>query len=193
MSENKRIEVNTVFGTVSAEASGDPMYPGINICIDSVDEAGQKYERQLALVEATPKMPADDAYSLRLLVWNGDHDDYTDDFTFMEEYPGRNLDNGIITLDYKEFAMRIGLLDYNISLSFAVKHDEETGELEDWFGVTKIASFDGNCLLVGENGGGLWQAFDITANMDSELQLIESAAQAIFSWLGVDTIYVKEA
>lgn len=80
-----RIEVQTVFGKLSAEVSGDPQYPGIVICIEQNDEDG-KYDKQLALAECTPDMPVDGGHSLRLLVWNNDDmDDYTDDFTFIEE------------------------------------------------------------------------------------------------------------
>lgn len=80
------IAIDTVFGRLSAEASADPNYPGITICIEQ-EEDGVKYDKQLALVECTPDHPVDGGHALRLLVWNSDHDDYTDDFTFMEKTP----------------------------------------------------------------------------------------------------------
>ena len=79
---SEKIEVQTVFGTLIAEQSGNPDYPGIHVCIRTEDG-----ERQLALVESTPNMPNEGAHSLRILVWNSDHDDYTDDFTLFKEWP----------------------------------------------------------------------------------------------------------
>jgi len=80
----KKIEISTIFGNLIAELSGDPAYPGINICVERADEEGNKYNKQLALVEATPNIPTEGEHSLRLLVWNGDEEDFTDSFTFLE-------------------------------------------------------------------------------------------------------------
>lgn len=82
----RQIEVNTIFGTLFAGVSGDPKYPGIHICIEQ-EENGEKYDKQLALAECTPNMPRDGEHSLRLLAWNSDHEDFTDDFTFIEGSP----------------------------------------------------------------------------------------------------------
>ena len=85
------------------------------------------------------------------------------------------------------------LQHYNTPFKFATEHDADSGALENWFGAVKLSQFDSACLLVGQFGGSLWDAFDITANIDSTTQVIESAAQAMFSWLGVDAIYIKES
>ena len=85
MSKIQRIEVETIFGTLSAEISGDPFYPGITVCVEERNGNDEKREKQLARVEATPDSPKDGVHSLRLLVYNSDNDDFTDDFTFAEE------------------------------------------------------------------------------------------------------------
>lgn len=82
----KKVRTGTVFGTLSAELSGDQNYPGIVICIEQDDKFG-KYTRQLALVECTIDMPKEGNHALRLLVWKNDNDDYTDGFTFIEKSP----------------------------------------------------------------------------------------------------------
>ena len=77
-----KIEVKTVFGTLIAELSEDPTYPGIYISIITPEE-----ERQIALVESTPNTPVKGTYSLRLLCWAPDtkpYDDYSTSLTFLE-------------------------------------------------------------------------------------------------------------
>jgi hypothetical protein len=82
MLKPQRIEIKTIFGIIFAEISGDSTYPGIAICIE--DESKGKQEKQLARVEATPDSPRGGVHSLRLFVWNGDGDDFSNDFTFFE-------------------------------------------------------------------------------------------------------------
>jgi hypothetical protein len=82
MLKTHRIEVETIFGTLSAEINGDPAYPGITICIR--DREKENGEKQLARVEATPDSPKGGVHSLRLLAYNSDGEDFTDDFTFYE-------------------------------------------------------------------------------------------------------------
>lgn len=84
MDKPGRVEVETVFGKLFAQVDSDPNYPGIDICIEQEDNDG-KYHKQLALAECTPNHPVDGGHALRLLVWNSDSEDYTDDFTFFEE------------------------------------------------------------------------------------------------------------
>ena len=67
-----RIKINTVFGTLFAQVSGDPTYPGIFICLEQ-DIDGEPHETQLALIEATPDNPSDGAHTLRAMIW-GDAD-----------------------------------------------------------------------------------------------------------------------
>jgi hypothetical protein len=84
---NSKIVVGTVLGNLCAEADGNPDCPGITIYIEQQEESGV-VEKQLAVVECTPGMPCEGGNALRLLVWNdSDLDDYTDDFTFIEETP----------------------------------------------------------------------------------------------------------
>ena len=83
-----RIEVSTVFGTLYAEKRGDPTYPGIYIGLDG------GYRRDipdtaLALAECVPDTPVKGGHSLRLLVWNSDDENFTDDFTFFKEAPAK--------------------------------------------------------------------------------------------------------
>ena len=79
-----RIELNTPFGILFAELSGDSNYPGIYINIEQEDADG-KYERQLALVECTPDISEPGKNTLRLLAWRKDDNaDYTDSVTFEE-------------------------------------------------------------------------------------------------------------
>ena len=81
----KRIEIATVFGKLIAQISGDPTYLGIYILLEQDDEdTGGKYDRQLALVEATPNSQKEGKHSLRLLAWNSDDEDFTDKITFYE-------------------------------------------------------------------------------------------------------------
>jgi hypothetical protein len=78
-----RIEINTPFGVLFAELSGNSDYPGIYICIEQENDVDGKYERQLALVECTPDMPNIGDKSMRLLAWGeSDNDDYTNAITF---------------------------------------------------------------------------------------------------------------
>jgi len=77
-----KIEVSTVFGTLFAQKSADPNYPGIYLCLKKEGQGGE-HERQLALSEATPDHPQDGNTALRLLVWGSeDIEDYTNAFTF---------------------------------------------------------------------------------------------------------------
>jgi len=95
--EYKRVEINTVFGKLFAEISGDINYPGINICMELKDEEqNTTVERQFARMECTPDVPKTGGYSLRLLVYNSDLEDYTDDFTFFEEIPDEEKSKEII-------------------------------------------------------------------------------------------------
>jgi len=84
LEKTERIEVNTVFGKLSAEVCSDPNYPGIVICIEQDGEGG-KYDRQLAVAECTPDVPIESSHALRLMVWNSDDEDFTDDFTFLKD------------------------------------------------------------------------------------------------------------
>jgi len=81
---NKRIEVDTVFGKLIAEVGGDPYYPGISIFLAGKD-GDEDFEKDLAMVEATPDTPKDNTYSLRVLVYNSDEEGFTDEFTIMEQ------------------------------------------------------------------------------------------------------------
>ena len=84
--EPRKIEVDTVFGKLFAEINGDPDYPGIVICMEIEDkEQNTTFDRQFALMECTPDIPRTGGHALRLMVWNSDLDDYTNDFTFLEE------------------------------------------------------------------------------------------------------------
>jgi hypothetical protein len=79
----RKIEINTPFGILFAELSGDSDYPGIYICIKQENETDGEYERQLALVECTPNMPNNENHTLRLLAWGKDDiEDYTEFVTF---------------------------------------------------------------------------------------------------------------
>ena len=82
-----RIEINTPFGILFAELSGDSNYPGIYICIEQDNTVDGKYERQLALVESTPDIPNPGSHSLRLLAWSKDE---TEDFTDVVRFEGVN-------------------------------------------------------------------------------------------------------
>lgn len=68
-----KIEVETVFGTLIAELSEDPTYPGIYISLITPEG-----EQQIALIESTPDTPSKGAYSLRLLNWPPDAEPYDD-------------------------------------------------------------------------------------------------------------------
>ena len=83
-----RLEIQTVFGVLFAERSGDSTYPGICICIDTEGEDANRYERQIILVECTPDSPKEGAISLRALVWGDEAaaisgGDYSDDYCIM--------------------------------------------------------------------------------------------------------------
>ena len=85
--KEKRIEINTGFGQLSARIAEDPHYPGIVVCIERSD-GNEKYDYQLARAEYTPDMPEKGQNSLRLLVWSsGENEDYTNAFTFFTETP----------------------------------------------------------------------------------------------------------
>jgi len=79
------MQVETPLGTLIAKASGDATYPGISICFAQEDDE-DKYEKQLALAEVTSETIIYGLHSLRLMVWNSDHEDYSDDFTFMQDF-----------------------------------------------------------------------------------------------------------
>ena len=74
-----RIEVKTDFGTLIAEPSTDPNYPGIWVIITQPDDEGE-YETSLALIEAAQDSEFPDSEKkLRVLVWaDPDSEDYTD-------------------------------------------------------------------------------------------------------------------
>jgi len=83
----KRIEVNTVFGTLTAEVFDNSEYPSIDISLNVPDEdnEGETYERRLVLVESTPNIPKIGLHSLRVLVYHDDdNEDFTHDFKFYE-------------------------------------------------------------------------------------------------------------
>ena len=78
-----RIEVQTPYGILFAEITGDSNYPGIYVCIQQENAVDGKYERQLALVECTPDIPENGEHTLRLLAWRKDeNEDYTDTVTY---------------------------------------------------------------------------------------------------------------
>ena len=115
---NRRIEVKTVFGTLYAEKSGDPSYPGIYLGLEH-ENGGEPADKVLALAECTPDLPVKGGNTIRLLVWgnntvlDNNQDDYTDSFVFLEERPdfgkdyryeifgktGELLDDGYVSLD----------------------------------------------------------------------------------------------
>ena len=102
--QKNRLEVDTAFGKLFAEVNGDADYPGISICMETNDEEHDTtFERQFALMECTPDVPKIGGHSLRLLVWNSDHDDYTDDFTFLEEIPNEDETKEIIWRKYQRY------------------------------------------------------------------------------------------
>ncbi len=81
-----RIDVDTAFGKLFAEVSGNPDYPGIVICVERDGEDG-RYDHQLALAECTPDHPNNGDHALRLMIWgNDDIDDYTTAHTFYTEF-----------------------------------------------------------------------------------------------------------
>ena len=77
---SQRIEVQTPFGTLFAEVSGDPEYPGIYICLDNNGEE----ERQLALAECVKDTINEDHHTLRVLIWEHDNDDYSHEATILK-------------------------------------------------------------------------------------------------------------
>jgi len=86
MGTNQRIEIHTIFGTLFAEAGGDPTYPSIQVCIETADkDSSESRELQLVTIEATPKDVSLDGnistiaeHDLRVLVWaNQEEDSYT--------------------------------------------------------------------------------------------------------------------
>ena len=77
---SNKIEVITPFGVLIAEASGDPDYPGIHICLNNGKE-----ERQLVLVESTPSQLEEETRTLRVLVWANDSEDYSHELKIIEE------------------------------------------------------------------------------------------------------------
>ena len=64
----KRIEVETIFGTLIAEESADERKPGI--CLSIIENTGENPEvNELAHIEAAPNTPRDGVSSLRLHIW----------------------------------------------------------------------------------------------------------------------------
>ena len=87
--DQKRIKIETFFGTMIAETAGNPQYPGIVLFVEQEGSDGP-CERQLALVECTPDAMAKgkNAHELRLLIWHDEeNEDYTDAYTFYQETP----------------------------------------------------------------------------------------------------------
>lgn len=77
-----RLEVETPFGQLFAEAGGNPDYPGIYF---GLREPAGDCEKTFALSESTMGKPEDGKHTLRLLVWSGmnDMEDYSNEFIFM--------------------------------------------------------------------------------------------------------------
>jgi len=74
---SKKVEVESVFGTLTAVAASDSLYPGIYLYLKGKD--GKEFEA--ALFEATSEYPSDDQTALRVLVWgNPERDDYTEEY-----------------------------------------------------------------------------------------------------------------
>ena len=69
--QRERIERETVFGTLFAELSGDPDYPGIYVGLFDNEDG---IEKTMTLAEATPNHPSDNTHALRLLVWRNMND-----------------------------------------------------------------------------------------------------------------------
>lgn len=79
MDRSSKVEVETVFGTLTAEPASDPNYPGIYLYLKQNDGTAL----DAALFEATPERPTSGQSTLRLLVWgNTERDDFTDEFPF---------------------------------------------------------------------------------------------------------------
>ena len=74
----KKIKVHTQYGTLVAEPSGDPDYPGIWISLVKPRDEGNdgEYEVNLVLVESA--QDPDNKSELRVLVWSDpNREDYT--------------------------------------------------------------------------------------------------------------------
>ena len=54
-------------------------------------------------MECAPDVPKAGGHSLRLLVWNSDLDDYTDDFTFFEDIPDEEKTKKIVWDKYQRY------------------------------------------------------------------------------------------
>jgi hypothetical protein len=126
--EKERIETNTVFGKLFAEVNGDSDYPGISICMEIKDEEQDAVlEKQFALMECTPDIPEVGGHSLRLLVWNNDHDDFTDDFTFLEDIPDGETTKKVIWEKYQHY-----LLDWTKSHSGSEFYGMTPASFDEW-------------------------------------------------------------
>ena len=67
------------------------------------EEHDTTFERQFALMECTQDIPKIGGHSLRLLVWNSDFEDFTDDFTFLEDIPDEETTKKIIWEKYQRY------------------------------------------------------------------------------------------
>jgi len=80
----ERIELDTMFGKVVAEKSGDPDHPGIHLVLEVKDsENSGTEERQLTLLEYAPDKQGDK--SLRLMVWGSGSCDCTAEFVLASD------------------------------------------------------------------------------------------------------------
>ena len=76
---DKRLKVKTQYGTLIAEPSGDPDYPGIWISLARTRDGGDgEYEVNLVLAEALQDPDSDSQSVLRVMVWSDpEQEDYT--------------------------------------------------------------------------------------------------------------------
>lgn len=96
---NERIEVKTVFGTLTAEPSCNPDYPGIWISITQPHPDGNgTYEQSLALIESWEDLDLAGTYVLRVGVYgNLEGEEMTHDVRIAricEENPGHIINLG---------------------------------------------------------------------------------------------------
>jgi len=80
-----RITVDTPFGKLVAEISGDENSPGIAVLLEKSNEDGSMYEDQIALVESTPLI--NHGQTLRFLWWDLKSENYVG-----ARYLSRSLD-----------------------------------------------------------------------------------------------------
>ena len=90
MLKEQRIEVESVFGTIFAQAGGDPSYPGISLSVEFNDRS--EYDDTIAMLEATPPIiKHDDTHVLRLLLWeDNEYEDYSQEFTLCVKKHGKD-------------------------------------------------------------------------------------------------------